>query len=58
MHLIWVFRACKNTRKETVTIDELHQEYYMPETMIHTSKTFNNSDMSFYAKYVDRILYA
>ena len=31
-------------------------EYYMPETMIHTSKTFNNSDMNFYAKYVDKML--
>ena len=56
MHLIWVFSVCKNTRKETVTIDELHREYYMHETMIHTSKTFNNSDMNFYAKYVDKML--
>ena len=56
MHLIWVFSVCKNTQKETVTDDELHGEYYMYEIMIHTSNTFNNSDMNFYAKYVDKML--
>ena len=49
-------QCLQKSSEKTVTIDELHREYYMHETMIHTSKTFNNSDINFYVKYVDKML--